>query len=114
MPLSIEQIRAANRSVPQRSVPVPDLGGEVFVRALTLREVREIQDFQASPKSKPIDVTRKIVELAASNEDGSPLFIGEDLKLIDGLPWGAVDAISEAAMDLSGMRRGVVAEEKKD
>lgn len=106
MPLSIEQIRAARNAAPKLAVPVPDLGGEVTVRALTLREVREIQDYQGKPATKPVDVTRKIVELAACNEDGSPLFVGEDKALIDTLTWGTIQAISDAAMELSGMKAG--------
>lgn len=113
MPLSIEQIRAANLSLPREPVDLPDLGGSVFVRALTLREVREIQNLQSAPNSKPIEITRRIVEMATCNEDGSALFVGEDSKLVDGLPWGAVDAISDAAMTLSGMKRGAADEEKK-
>lgn len=113
MPLTIEQIRAARNSAPKRAVDCPDLGGEVFVRALTLKEVREIQDFQANPKNKPIDVTRKIIELSACNEDGSPLFVGEDKGLIDGLTWATVSALSEATTDISGMNKGAEEEAKK-
>lgn len=104
MPLTIEQIRAARNSAPRRSVEVPDLGGEVFVRPLTLKEVREIQEFQANPKTKPVDTTKRIIELATCNEDGSALFIGEDKALIDGLTWPTIEALSEAAIELSGMK----------
>ena len=113
MALSIEQIRAASRAFPTTPVEVPDLNGEVFVRPLTLDEVREIRNIQAAPKASPVDLTRKVVELATCNEDGTSLFVGEDVKLIGELPWGAIDAIADAAMRVSGMRPGAAAEEKK-
>lgn len=104
MSLSIEQIRAAKSLIPKRSVETPDLDGEVWVRALTLREVREIQEYQAKPSTRPVDVTKRFVELAACNEDGSPLFVGEDKTLIDSLTWGTIQAIANAATDISGLK----------
>lgn len=111
MLLGIAQIRQAKNSIPRRAVDIPDLGGEVLVRSLTMNEVGEIQSFQADAKNRPIDVTRRIVELACCNEDGTPMFVGEDVKLIHGLPWKAVETLSEAALDLSGMRRAAERED---
>ena len=113
MPLTIEQIRAAHRQLPRKEVDCPDLGGAVSVRALTLKEVREIQD-QQEKKVRPVDVTRKIVEFAACNEDGTPLFVGEDKALIDALPWGAINLMAESAMELSGMKPGAREDAEKN
>ena len=103
MPLTIEQIRAAYRNLPRRTIEVPELGGEVVVRGLTFKEVEEIQRLQASKASSPVGVSRRVVELAAINDDGSPLFVGEDKAIVESLAWAAIDAIASTAMDLSGM-----------
>src|SRR5690349_19220103 len=100
MPLSIEQVRSALASFPKVEVDVPDLGGTVLVRALNLKEVREIQEMQDKKTTQPIDTFRKMVECAAINEEGGPLFIGGDKALLETLPSGAVKALAEAIMKL--------------
>lgn len=105
MALTIEQIRAARTLLPRRAVEIPSLDTSVFVRGLTLAEVGEIQKEQQRKDSTALAVNRKIIEIAACNEDGSALFVGEDAKLIDGLPFAIVDAIASAAMDLSGLNK---------
>lgn len=104
MALSIERLRATI-VLPRREVEVPDLDGTVWVRALTLKEVREIQEFQANKRNQAVDVTRRMVEVATVNEDGSPLFVGEDKALVGDLSWGTIRSISEAVSDLSGLNK---------
>lgn len=116
MPLTIEQIRAARTTLPRREVPTPDLGdgASVWVRSLTCEEVQGVQDLIAKNRDRPLVVSRRLVELAACNEDGSPLFVGEDKALIAGLPWGAVDTIADAVMVISGMKKGEKGDDAED
>ena len=114
MSLSIESIRAAHQVLPRKEVPVPDLGGSIFARALTLREVSDIQELQQKHKNSNTKVPAKVFELAACNEDGSPLFVGEDKKIIDLLPWSVIEAVSDASIELSGMGKGKSDDAGKD
>ena len=86
----------------REAVSVPDLGGEVYVRVLTLREVGEIQHAQKDA-ADPLSVYPRLVMLAAVNEDGSPLFDPNDKEAVAGLPWPVVNTIAEAALRISRM-----------
>lgn len=99
MTLGIESFRKA--TLRRESVSVPEMDGDVFVRVLTLQEVREIQ--RAQKDMEPLDLYPKLVRMASVNEDGSPLFGASDVALIEGLPWPVVEAIAHKALDISGM-----------
>ena len=98
MVLTIEDIRAVHLKLKREELELPDEYGTVFVRVLTLAEMNVIFSLSQSDKKT---VNKKLIEISACNEDGSPLFLGEDKKLIDGLPWSVVQAIAEKAMKLS-------------
>ena len=105
MSLSIEQIRACHQSLAREEVAVPDLDGTIWGRALTLKEVTDIQVFQKRYKDEPTKVSAKVFEIAACNEDGSPMFVGEDKKLIETLPWSVIEAVSEVVLRLSKLTK---------
>jgi hypothetical protein len=86
----------------RESVEVPELGGAVLVRVLTLKEVGEIQAAQKAAPD-PLAVYPKLVALATVDDDGAPLFAGEDVKLIESLPWPAVNAIAVAILRINRM-----------
>ncbi len=102
MSLSRDQILSRRASLPMESVEVSDLGGSVNVRVLTLKEVGEVQREQAKEKD-PLKLYPRLVALACVNDDGSPLFVGEDVKLVEELPWPAVDAIARAVLRINKM-----------
>lgn len=102
MTLSRDEIIAKRAQLPRESVEVPELGGSVLIRTLTLHEVSEVQKAQKSSK-EPLSSYPKLVALACIKEDGTPLFVGEDIKLIDELPWPVVDAIATAVLKLNRM-----------
>jgi hypothetical protein len=100
MALTREEIFARRSALPTEEVEVPELGGTVRIRLLTLAEVEEIKRVQKSA-ADPIKIYVPIVEKSCVNEDGTSTFVGEDLKLIPTLPWAALERIVEASMKLS-------------
>jgi hypothetical protein len=112
MPLNREQLLAGRGRYPTEAVECPELGGAVLVRVLTLGEVEEIKQFQAA-EPEPLKLYPKMVAMAAVAEDGSPLFPGEDAKMITGLPWPAVDRLARAILKLNGMSPEENGEAKK-
>lgn len=100
--LTRDQIFARRAALPREEIEVPELGGSVLVRILTLKEVGEINKHQKL-STDPINMYPKIIALGCVNEDGSPLFAGEDIKLIDDLPWAAVNDIATAILRINKM-----------
>ena len=102
MTLSREEILAKRNELPRESVEIPDLGGSVTIRTLTLKEVREIQKSQQVSK-EPLSIYPRLVAMGCVDEKGQQLFVGEDVKLIDDLPWAATDAIAKAVLRFNKM-----------
>lgn len=100
--LTRDQILARRAELPREEIEVPELGGSVMVRVLTLREVGEINKAQ-KVAADPISLYPKVVALGCVNEDGSPVFSGEDIRLIDDLPWSAVNEIATAILRINKM-----------
>ena len=102
MLLTRDQILAKRAELPKESVEIPELGGSVLIRILTLKEVREIQKLQNTTKEN-LAIYPRLVALGCVNDDGSALFVGEDFKLNDELPWAATDAIARAVLRINKM-----------
>jgi hypothetical protein len=98
--LSIEQIRACRANLARESVDVPELGGSITIRVLTQAEVGDMQKGVKSDQD-PMAIYPRMLALACVNDDGSPLFVGEDVRVIRELPWPAVDALAKAIMKLN-------------
>lgn len=102
MTLTRDQIFAKRVELARQSVEIPELGGCVMIRTLTLKEVREIQKAQQISK-EPLSIYPRLVSMGCVDDDGKQLFVGEDIKLIDDLPWAATDAIAKAVLRLNKM-----------
>lgn len=102
MPLTKDEILARRSSLPTEEVDIPEWGGSVRIRLLTLREVEDIMRIFRSDAGG-IRAYYPVVEKSCVNEDGTQMFVGEDVKLIPTLPWGAVERIVKASMKLSKM-----------
>jgi hypothetical protein len=100
--LTRDQILAKRAELARQAVDVPELGGEVMIRTLTLKEVREIQKAQQATK-EPLAIYPRVVAMGCVDESGQQLFVGEDIKLIDDLPWAATDAIAKAVLRFNKM-----------
>lgn len=100
---TIETLRqmSAPRHLPRREVRVPDVDGIVVVRALTVQEFRDVQQLTLRKKDCPDEIARRVVELGACNDDGSPLFVGEDKAILNHLTWGTVDTLQRVVIELT-------------
>lgn len=103
MTLTRDQILARRAALHREEVEVPDLGGSVFVRVMTLREVEQIKAIQKTSGGDGLRMYAKIAELTCVDETGAPLFVGEDVKLLNELPYGALDTITRAALRINRM-----------
>lgn len=102
MTLTRDDIFAKRLDLPMTTVDIPELGGSVTIRTLTLKEVREINKLQRST-TEPLSIYPRIVAIGCVDESGKPLFVGEDIKMIDDLPWAATDAIATALLRFNKM-----------
>lgn len=102
MTLTREEILAKRIELPRQIVDIPELGGSVTIRTLTLKEVREIQKLQKT-NGEPLSIYPRLVALGCVDDNGNALFVGEDVKEIDNLPWAATDAIAKAVLRLNKM-----------
>lgn len=102
MALTRDQILSKRPELPREAVSVPELGGDVFVRVLTLKEVGEIQREQKAG-TDPLRIYPKIIALGCVSENGEPLFIGDDIKVIEWLPWPGVEALATAILRINKM-----------
>ena len=102
MTLTREEILAKRADLPRETVEIPQLGGAVTVRALMLKEVREFQKLQKAT-GEALSIYPRIVAWGCINENGQPLFVGEDIKLIDEFPWAVTEAIVKAVLRISKM-----------
>lgn len=100
MTLTRDQILARRAQLPRETVEVPDLGGSVLIRGLTLKEVAAAQK-AARASADPLSIYPHLVRTACINDDGTPVFVGEDIKALDDLPFAAVDAIARAVVRMN-------------
>lgn len=78
-------------------VPVPEWGGEVYVRSLTSEEVRPITD---NDNEMPVGL---LVSIAACDEDGAPLFTEADIPALERKSVKALKRVVNAAMEINGL-----------
>jgi hypothetical protein len=100
--LTRDEIFARRAALPREEVEVPELGGSVLVRVLTLKEMGEIEKAR-KVSAEAINMYPKVISLGCVNEDGTPLFPKEDVGLIDDLPWAALDTIATAILRINKM-----------
>lgn len=114
MTLNRNDIRAKN-DLRLREVEVPEWGGSVFVRTLSVKQRDEFETFVASRhRSKVVDergVLVKYVILAACDEKGAPMFVEDDAEWLADKSVIAVRRIADAASAHNGT--GVDAVEDK-
>lgn len=93
----------AKRAASRESIEIPDLGGSVLIKRLTLQEVSSFQRTQKAANGDLAVLYPKIISIGCVGEDGIPLFVGEDIKLITELPFAAMDALATAILRLNKM-----------
>ena len=94
--------------LPKELVPVPEWGGEVYVRALAGAERDAFEQSIVERKGKSTkmnlrNMRAKLVALSAVDEDGKRLFSEEDAKLLGRKSALALNRVFEVAQRLSGL-----------
>lgn len=107
MSLTKDQILKAADLQPVK-VPVPEWGGDVFVRALNAgeRDRFEASLFAGAGGSRKQDLTNlraKLVVLCCVDDSGKRLFADTDVDAVSAKAGAAVDRVFVAAQKLNGM-----------
>ncbi len=101
-----------SRRLRTERVDVPEWGGYVYVRELTIAEVdalgREIKGGEV-----PLDMRARIVRMAVVDEGGNPVFQPGDEAHLARAGASALIRISNAILSVSGLLDGGIDEEKK-
>lgn len=108
--LNRDQILAAS-DLPTETVPVPEWGGEVIVRALTgaERDEYEMATHEAIRNKSSINMRARLVAMTLVDEDGERLFNHESHVVRLGNKSGrALDRVFDVAQRLSGIGRAAL------
>ena len=108
----------------RREVDIPEWGGAVLVRELSIREVEECRALAA----KAIDTNRnqikdsvflsrfrrRVIQIGWIDEEGQPILDADNESAIDDLSNEALDRIFDAITELSGMNDKSKADAEKN
>ncbi len=97
------------QDLPRVLVPVPEWGGELYVRALTGAERDAFEQSIVEQKGKNMkmnlrNIRAKLVALTAVDEEGHRLFSDDDARWLGNKSAAALDRVFEVAQRLSGLR----------
>lgn len=97
-------------------VEVPEWGGHVYVRSLSVAELDRFRadGERAKGSAGPHDATVRLVVLAACDEGGAPLFRPEDAAALRGKCVTAVERVGAAALRLNTADAGTVDRAEKN
>lgn len=117
--LSREEIlRCADRPPVVESVPVPQWGGDVFVRTLTAKELDafEASNVKTNRKGEQVRGTAnlrgRLLALVLSDERGNRLCRDDDAGMLGDMPLPAVEAVLRVANRLNGLTEELLEEAK--
>ena len=103
----------AKKSLRRELIEIPEWGGTVYVRELSAEERTQyeiersdlVMGEQKDPKEKAkrfVDMRARGAVLGTINEDGTQMFLPDDVKTLNELSGSALDKISSAILTLSG------------
>ena len=110
----------AGSTLPQETVTVPQLGGELIVRGLTgfARDRFEasmvMQPRGGTRQVKTENIRAKLVALTVVGDDGTLLFTDDDVSAIGAVRADVIELLFDVAMRLSGMTPADVDELSKN
>jgi hypothetical protein len=102
-------------------VPVPELGGSVYVQELYAAQVLDFNELVTSLKRKgkkdispstSLELMARLVSMTACDATGKPLFTESDVKALAKSQPEVLIALSAKVMELSGLANGAVEEVK--
>lgn len=103
-----EQI-LARRSVRTVAVDVPEWGGAVHLRSLTVGDRDRIDQYVADAKGKLAGFRAFVLSLCLCDETGARLFADGQRAELDTLDAGVAERLFTAAMPLAGISAGDMA-----
>ena len=94
--------------LPKELVPVPEWGGDVFVRALTGAERDRFEGSMIEQRGKSqhvnmANIRAKLASMTLCDESGSRIFSDADVKSLAGKSAAALNRVFEVARKLSGL-----------
>ncbi len=106
MQLTKEQIFAVRPKLEE--VEVPEWGGSVFIRPITLAEQAKLADLGTKFEKAPVidrmkNITLRLIQWAVSDSEGQPLFEAKDLELLLNKSASAALRLQSAILNLSGL-----------
>jgi hypothetical protein len=104
--LTKEQILAITPKLEE--IEVPEWGGSVFIRPVTLAEQAKLADLgtkfeKAAVMDRMKNITLRLVQWAVSDSEGQPLFDAKDLEALMTKSASAFLRIQDAILRLSGL-----------
>lgn len=100
------------RALPKREVQVPEWGGLVYVRPITLAEQGRLMDASASldAKSTPtyfekMKVTAKLICWTVCDDNGARVFTEADVAELINRQASAIYRLQDAILDFSGLTK---------
>lgn len=106
MALTKEQVRRP--VLPKRAVDVPELGGEVIVRGLLLKDRLALIDMSSADKTHGMERVSKTLAATVVDPDGQPLLTVEEWEEFGAENFAAAMNLFGVAMELSGFKTEVL------
>lgn len=104
MILSRDQILSAP-DLDREEFAVPEWGGSIFIRVLSLAERYEFERRFSDPNGKPVDAVVLLVALCVCDEHGRALFTAADVEVLKSKNADVILRISQAASRLNGLTK---------
>lgn len=106
--LTRDQILAAAAAPIVHAVDIPELGGQVWIRPLTVAQVMELSKAGAATD---VEALPRMIVMVVCDETGARLFTAADLPALADLPVGLASRIMQAiqrfgAMDAAAGKAG--------
>lgn len=92
------------------SLPIPEMGGEVFVRVLTSREK---DNFEILCEGGKENIRARVAVMCLCDGNGAPLFTEDDAQQLGDIPAPIMDKVFRKACKVNGFT-GDVEEELKN
>jgi hypothetical protein len=87
----------------RQRVPVPEWGGDVFVRVLPLADQGQFEDEAGREDRSSLDVMVRMVALCACDADGNALFTLDDAKALGGKAAEPLIRVARAAIEINAI-----------
>lgn len=85
-------------------VTIPELGGEILLRAISLDERDSLEQFVQKSRGNIRGIRAKLLRLCACDADGKPLFSESDEEALRGLDAGVIEPAIDECMRMCGVK----------